>query len=66
MTYAENTHVEYTDGSGTKIVGIVKGYSGGSYTIQLKDNTTTQVSEDKVTKYTTSDAAHCPVVGHGK
>jgi len=67
MPFSENTHVTFTNDSGEDVVGVVKGHSGGKYSIQvrneLKTGDTHSVAEDKVKELKVSDPAPCPVAG---
>ncbi|WP_220124498.1 hypothetical protein, partial [Xanthomonas oryzae] len=64
MAFPENTHVTFTNSSGSAEVGVVKSFRGGQYSIQLKNNSIVTISEDKVAKLAVSDPTGCPVVGH--
>jgi len=68
MPFSENTHVTFTNSSNEDVVGIVKGYEGGKYHVQVRSelgtNDTHTVSEDKVKELKVSDPEACPVAGN--
>jgi len=65
MTYAENTHVTFTNATGGAEVGVVKGYSNGKYKLELKSGSEIEVAESEVKEFITESKEACPVVGSG-
>ncbi|KIW08764.1 uncharacterized protein PV09_00702 [Verruconis gallopava] len=67
MVFSQNTHVTFTNSAGDDVVGVVKGYSDGKYSIQVRSelgsHETMQVDDSKVKELKVSDPTPCPVAG---
>ncbi|KAF3914853.1 hypothetical protein ABW20_dc0104872 [Dactylellina cionopaga] len=61
----QNQHVTFTNSEGGEEVGVVKGFSNGSYSIERKNKEIISVEESKVKPFHVSSVNqdNCPVVG---